>query len=180
MPTLLVRLKISAQYRNSSFWPASLFGSTCAPWTTLHARDISFPTNSYKLNALSSPQIAPFHVELSVRETGLDFTKLRTAAVSLFTTKRPRDLIALNSNNALLEFLLEGSPEVRNGIVCINKRAMAQYTGVPRELYNLVLLILLPIIPLKRTELILNPRNYPALRDVVAYATESRAISHVS
>merc|ERR1712066_750993 len=58
-------------------------------------------------------QIAPFHVELSVRETGLDFTKLRTAAVSLFTMKRPRDLIALNSNNALLEFLLEGSPEVR-------------------------------------------------------------------
>merc|ERR1712117_917508 len=54
-----------------------------------------------------------FHVELSVRETGLDFTKLRSAAVSLFTTKRPRDLIALNSNNALLEFLLEGSPEVR-------------------------------------------------------------------
>ena len=61
----------------------------------------------------TSPQIAPFHVELSVRETGLDFTKLRSAAVSLFTTKRPRDLIALNSNNALLEFLLEGSPEVR-------------------------------------------------------------------
>ena len=62
---------------------------------------------------LSSQQIAPFHVELSVRETGLDFSKLRSAAVSLFTTKRPRDLIALNSNNALLEFLLEGSPEVK-------------------------------------------------------------------
>ena len=68
---------------------------------------------STKFFSLFTPQIAPFHVELSVRETGLDFTKLRSAAVSLFTTKRPRDLIALNSNNAFLEFLLEGSPEVK-------------------------------------------------------------------
>jgi hypothetical protein len=56
-------------------------------------------------------QIAPFHVDMSTRETSLDFSRLRTAAVSLFTNRR--DILSLNSNNALLEFLLDGSPEVR-------------------------------------------------------------------
>ncbi len=56
-------------------------------------------------------QIAPFHVDLSVRETSLDFSRLRTAAASLFAKRR--DILSLGSNNALLEFLLEGSPEVR-------------------------------------------------------------------
>ncbi len=53
-------------------------------------------------------------MDFSVRELGLDFSKVKTAAVSLFTTKRAADMLSLSSNNALLEFLLEGTmPEVK-------------------------------------------------------------------
>lgn len=57
-------------------------------------------------------QIAPFHADFSVRETGLDFTRMRNAAHALFTTRRA-EILSLSSSNALLEFLLEGTPEVR-------------------------------------------------------------------
>ncbi|XP_070539445.1 conserved oligomeric Golgi complex subunit 3-like isoform X2 [Ptychodera flava] len=55
-------------------------------------------------------QIAPFHVEFAIRETALDFSKMRVAARHLiFKTNK---LFLLNSNNALIEFLVEGTPQV--------------------------------------------------------------------
>ncbi|KAK9505984.1 hypothetical protein O3M35_009933 [Rhynocoris fuscipes] len=56
-------------------------------------------------------QIAPFQVDFTVKEMALDFTKMKNAAYQLLN-KRTR-LFSLSSSNALLEFLLEGSPEVR-------------------------------------------------------------------
>ncbi|XP_014239429.1 conserved oligomeric Golgi complex subunit 3 [Cimex lectularius] len=56
-------------------------------------------------------QIAPFQVDFTVKEMALDFSKTKTAAAQLIN-KRTR-LFSLSSNNSLLEFLLEGSPEVR-------------------------------------------------------------------
>ncbi|XP_050396533.1 conserved oligomeric Golgi complex subunit 3 isoform X1 [Patella vulgata] len=70
-------------------------------------------------------QIAPFHADFSIRETHLDFTKfkemtftehglgfrsIRDAAYALLQKKS--QLFALNSTNALLHFILEGTPQV--------------------------------------------------------------------
>ncbi|XP_038049939.1 conserved oligomeric Golgi complex subunit 3-like isoform X2 [Patiria miniata] len=55
-------------------------------------------------------QIAPFQVEFSIKETALDFSTMKVAAYSLLS-KRSR-IFALGSNNAFLEFLFEGAPNV--------------------------------------------------------------------
>ncbi|CAB3989375.1 conserved oligomeric Golgi complex subunit 3-like [Paramuricea clavata] len=55
-------------------------------------------------------QIAPFDVDFTVRELSLDFSNMRTAAYGLLS--KSARLFSLNSNNALLEFLLEGGPQV--------------------------------------------------------------------
>lgn len=51
-------------------------------------------------------QIAPFQVDFIVKETQLDFSNMKNAAYGLI--QKPRQIFSLNSNNALLEFLLEG------------------------------------------------------------------------
>ncbi|KAK6618142.1 hypothetical protein RUM44_002592 [Polyplax serrata] len=56
-------------------------------------------------------QVAPFQVDFTVKEMSLDFTKVKSAAYSLLQ-KRNR-LFSLGTNNALLEFLLEGTPTVK-------------------------------------------------------------------
>ncbi|XP_046674789.1 conserved oligomeric Golgi complex subunit 3-like [Homalodisca vitripennis] len=53
-------------------------------------------------------QIAPFQVDFTVKEMSFDFSKVKTAAFELLQ-KRSR----LFSSNALLQFLLEGSPIVK-------------------------------------------------------------------
>ncbi|XP_072180236.1 conserved oligomeric Golgi complex subunit 3-like [Diadema setosum] len=55
-------------------------------------------------------QIAPFQVEFSIKETALDFSSMRVAAFGLL--KKRRSLFTLSSNNAFLEFLFEGAPQV--------------------------------------------------------------------
>lgn len=55
-------------------------------------------------------QIAPFQVEFAIKETSLDFTSTKHAAMDLFNKKAR--LFSLGSNNAVLEFLLEGAPQV--------------------------------------------------------------------
>ncbi|CAG5122384.1 unnamed protein product, partial [Candidula unifasciata] len=55
-------------------------------------------------------QIAPFQADFSIRETHLDFSKFKDAAYSLFHKKS--QFFSLNSNNALLQFILEGTPQV--------------------------------------------------------------------
>ncbi|XP_022915203.2 conserved oligomeric Golgi complex subunit 3 [Onthophagus taurus] len=60
-------------------------------------------------------QIAPFQVDFTSKEMSLDFSGVKTAAVGLIQ-KRDK-LFALSSNNALLEFLLEGTPKVKEYLV---------------------------------------------------------------
>ncbi|KAK3872541.1 hypothetical protein Pcinc_022385 [Petrolisthes cinctipes] len=55
-------------------------------------------------------QMAPFQVDACLHETSLDWSKIRTAALGL-VQKRGR-LFSLSSNNALLEFIVEGTPQV--------------------------------------------------------------------
>lgn len=60
-------------------------------------------------------QIAPFQVEFSIKETSIDFSKVRYAARALLQKKS--QLFALNSTNSLLEFLLQGTPQVTEHFV---------------------------------------------------------------
>jgi len=56
-------------------------------------------------------QIAPFQVDFSVRETSLDFGKIKNAALSLLNHRA--EILSIGGNNALLEFLLDSSPGVQ-------------------------------------------------------------------
>ena len=60
-------------------------------------------------------QIAPFRVDFTVKETSLDFSKVKTAAFELLHKRK--QLFALGSNNALLEFLLDGTPQVKEQLL---------------------------------------------------------------
>ncbi|XP_039754457.1 conserved oligomeric Golgi complex subunit 3 isoform X2 [Pararge aegeria] len=69
-------------------------------------------------------QIAPFQVDFIVKETTLDFSNVRSAAYGLI--QKPRQIFYLNSNNALLEFLLEGTPIVREHLLDSRKEVDRQ------------------------------------------------------
>lgn len=69
-------------------------------------------------------QIAPFQVDFVVKETTLDFSNVKNAAYGLI--QKPRQIFSLNSNNALLEFLLEGTPMVREHLLDSRKEVDRQ------------------------------------------------------
>lgn len=60
-------------------------------------------------------QIAPFRVDFTMKETSLDFSKVKTAAYELL--QKRKQLFSLGTNNALLEFLLEGAPTVKEHLL---------------------------------------------------------------
>lgn len=60
-------------------------------------------------------QIAPFRVDFTSRETSLDFSKTRTAAFGLI--QKRKQLLTMDSNNALLEFLFQSAPQVKEHIL---------------------------------------------------------------
>uniref|UniRef100_A0A1I8IGH4 Conserved oligomeric Golgi complex subunit 3 n=1 Tax=Macrostomum lignano TaxID=282301 RepID=A0A1I8IGH4_9PLAT len=57
-------------------------------------------------------QVAPFQFDAGgiIKEASLDFSKMRSAAVNLFSARGR--LLALNRNNAFLQFLLDSHPDV--------------------------------------------------------------------
>ncbi|XP_020896480.1 conserved oligomeric Golgi complex subunit 3 [Exaiptasia diaphana] len=55
-------------------------------------------------------QIAPFDVDFAIKEVSLDFSKMKSAAFGLWS--KSNKLFSLSSNNAILEFLLEGAPQL--------------------------------------------------------------------
>lgn len=60
-------------------------------------------------------QIAPFQVDFTVKEMRLDFSKVKTAAFGLL--QKRKQLFALGTNNAILEFLLDGTPQVKEQLL---------------------------------------------------------------
>ncbi|XP_037095079.1 conserved oligomeric Golgi complex subunit 3 isoform X1 [Syngnathus acus] len=58
-------------------------------------------------------QIAPFHTDFSIKEISLDLKKTRDAAFKILNPKAVPKFFRLNSHNAILEFLLEGTPEIK-------------------------------------------------------------------
>ncbi|ESN93408.1 hypothetical protein HELRODRAFT_88759 [Helobdella robusta] len=53
-------------------------------------------------------QIIPFQLDNVVKETSIDFSKIKGAAVDLIKSRS--NLFAFNNNNALLQFFFEGTP----------------------------------------------------------------------
>ncbi|KAG5882532.1 hypothetical protein JTB14_038143 [Gonioctena quinquepunctata] len=60
-------------------------------------------------------QIAPFQVDFTAKETTLDFSTVQKAAIGLINHRN--NIFIFGSNNALLEFLLEGTPKVKEYLV---------------------------------------------------------------
>ncbi|XP_045062407.1 conserved oligomeric Golgi complex subunit 3 [Coregonus clupeaformis] len=58
-------------------------------------------------------QIAPFHTDFAIKEISLDLKRTRDAAFKMMNPKSVPSFFRLNSHNAILEFLLEGSPEIK-------------------------------------------------------------------
>ncbi|XP_053694577.1 conserved oligomeric Golgi complex subunit 3 isoform X2 [Sabethes cyaneus] len=73
-------------------------------------------------------QIAPFRVDFTVKETSLDFSKVKTAAFELL--QKRKQLFALGSNNALLEFLLDGTPQVKEQLLDSRKDVDRQLKSI--------------------------------------------------
>ncbi|KAM4701667.1 conserved oligomeric Golgi complex subunit 3 isoform 2-T2 [Discoglossus pictus] len=62
-------------------------------------------------------QIAPFHTEFTIKEISLDLKKTRDAAFKILHPKSVPRFFRLNSNNAILEFLLQGTPEIKEHFI---------------------------------------------------------------
>ncbi|KAE8626202.1 hypothetical protein XENTR_v10006546 [Xenopus tropicalis] len=62
-------------------------------------------------------QIAPFHTEFTIKEISLDLKKTRDAAFKILHPRTVPRFFRLNSNNALLEFLLQGTPEIKEHFI---------------------------------------------------------------
>lgn len=60
-------------------------------------------------------QIAPFRVDFTMKETSLDFSKVKTAAYEML--QKRKQLFSLGTNNSLLEFLLEGTMQVKEHLL---------------------------------------------------------------
>lgn len=89
-------------------------------------------------------QIAPFQVDFTVKEYSLDFSKVKTAAFGLLE-KRSR-LFTL-SNNALLEFLLEGAPQMKEQLIDSRKHVDAKLkTSCQRLIQHITRLLIDPVI----------------------------------
>uniref|UniRef100_A0A672SJ88 Conserved oligomeric Golgi complex subunit 3 n=1 Tax=Sinocyclocheilus grahami TaxID=75366 RepID=A0A672SJ88_SINGR len=58
-------------------------------------------------------QIAPFHADFAIKEISLDLKKTRDAAFKILNPKAVPNFFRLNSHNAILEFLLQGTPEIK-------------------------------------------------------------------
>lgn len=79
-------------------------------------------------------QIAPFQIDFAIKEMSLDFSRMKAAAYSLFQKKSK--LFAISSNNSLLEFILEGTPQVTEHLIDSKKAVDNQLKTVCEEFIN--------------------------------------------
>ncbi|KAF2975212.1 hypothetical protein EK904_003220 [Melospiza melodia maxima] len=78
-------------------------------------------------------QIAPFHTDFTIKEISLDLKKTRDAAFKILNPKAVSRFFRLNSNNALIQFLLE----VMWSLIVLRKIGSFKCVGTPeiREHY---------------------------------------------
>lgn len=91
-------------------------------------------------------QIAPFQVDFTIKEYSLDFSKVKTAAFGLL--EKSSRLFTL-SNNALLQFLLEGAPQMKEQLIDSRKHVDAKLKSTcQRMIQHVTYLLVYPIIRL--------------------------------
>lgn len=91
-------------------------------------------------------QIAPFQVDFTIKEYSLDFSKVKTAAFGLL--EKSSRLFTL-SNNALLQFLLEGAPQMKEQLIDSRKHVDAKLKFTcQRLIQHATYLLINPIIKL--------------------------------
>ncbi|EZA54844.1 Conserved oligomeric Golgi complex subunit [Ooceraea biroi] len=95
-------------------------------------------------------QIAPFQVDFTIKEYSLDFSKVKTAAFGLL--EKSSRLFTL-SNNALLQFLLEGAPQMKEQLIDSRKQVDAKLKfACQRLIQHATYLLIHPIIKLLEKE----------------------------
>lgn len=95
-------------------------------------------------------QIAPFQVDFTIKEYSLDFSKVKTAAFGLL--EKSSRLFTL-SNNALLQFLLEGAPQMKEQLIDSRKQVDAKLKFTcQRLIQHATYLLIYPIIKLLEKE----------------------------
>ncbi|KYM75450.1 Conserved oligomeric Golgi complex subunit 3 [Atta colombica] len=95
-------------------------------------------------------QIAPFQVDFTIKEYSLDFSKVKTAAFGLL--EKSSRFFTL-SNNALLQFLLEGAPQMKEQLIDSRKHVDAKLRlTCQRLIQHATYLLIYPIIKLLEKE----------------------------
>jgi len=99
-------------------------------------------------------QIVPFQLDFTIKEYSLDFSKVKTAAFGLLE-KSSRFFIL--SNNALLQFLLEGAPQMKEQLIDSRKHVDAKLRFTcQRLIQHATYLLIYPIIKLLEKEKLLD------------------------
>ncbi|KAG5318888.1 COG3 protein, partial [Pseudoatta argentina] len=99
-------------------------------------------------------QIAPFQVDFTIKEYSLDFSKVKTAAFGLL--EKSSRFFTL-SNNALLQFLLEGAPQMKEQLIDSRKHVDAKLRLTCQQLIqHATYLLIYPIIKLLEKEKLLD------------------------
>lgn len=95
-------------------------------------------------------QIAPFQVDFTIKEYSLDFSKVKTAAFGLL--EKSSRFFTL-SNNALLEFLLEGTPQMKEQLIDSRKHVDNKLKyACQRLIQHATFLLIHPILKLLEKE----------------------------
>ncbi|XP_053994428.1 conserved oligomeric Golgi complex subunit 3 [Hylaeus volcanicus] len=104
-------------------------------------------------------QIAPFQVDFTIKEYSLDFSKVKTAAFGLL--EKSSRIFTL-SNNALLEFLLEGAPQMKEQLIDSRKQVdnKLKYT-CQRLIQHATFLLVHPVLKLLEKEKLHVNTNTP-------------------
>ncbi|XP_032669433.1 conserved oligomeric Golgi complex subunit 3 [Odontomachus brunneus] len=99
-------------------------------------------------------QIAPFQVDFTIKEYSLDFSKVKTAAFGLL--EKSSRLFTL-SNNALLQFLLEGAPQMKEQLIDSRKHVDAKLKFTCQQLIqHATYLLVYPIVKLLEKDKLLD------------------------
>lgn len=99
-------------------------------------------------------QIAPFQVDFTIKEYSLDFSKVKTAAFGLL--EKSSRLFTL-SNNALLQFLLEGAPQMKEQLIDSRKHVDAKLKFTcQRLIQHATYLLVYPVVKLLEKDKLLD------------------------
>lgn len=110
-------------------------------------------------------QIAPFQVDFTVKELTLDFSNVKNAAMGLINNRNK--IFTFSSNNALLEFLLEGTPRVKEYLIDSRKEIDKHLKSACESFINHVTILLVGNVVkwLQKAEVLLKSKEMPIFEE---------------